>query len=432
MSEKKIFREKALHKLSSPEQLDTAVILIPSVGWLSLLALGLLTLVIVLWGFMGTLNYPQYGTGIIIRGERIHGIYSQGAGIVNAMNVKVGDYVEYGQIIGRIDMPQLVGDIAEVKNQITLLREEYEDVKAMDAVYLGLIEGYYDAEIASSKKQADELEQIFTWYQNFLKNAENVKKQGLISDYALQQQKTSYVSLMNNLSVMKNNQLSYDSQRQDTIFTQRKDHFSRMETIAEQIYQAGTKVDDLIAQSLIISYSSGIVQEVLTFQGDTVQNNELVLSLTEKSDQPLKAVLYFSTIDGKAIQYGMEAQVTPTFLQAEEYGSIKGLVMSTSPYPTSQEEINKTFLNSALSNVVINVSAGSPYKVEVSLIRSSESASGFQWTTSKGPPFKIKEGALVTGAVITQTERPINLVVEVFRRYFLGVGQREFELKQQF
>lgn len=431
MSEKKLFREKALQRLSSPEQLDSAIRLIPSAGWLSLLVLGLLTLVIILWGFMGSLSYPQYGTGVIISGERIHGVYSQGSGVVNSMNVAVGDYVEYGQIIGRIDMPQLVSNIAQIKNRIELLQKEYEDVKAMDEQYLTSIEGYYDAQIASSKKQEDELEQILLWYEKFLKNAEGVKKQGIISDYSLQQQKTNYVSLLNNHSTMRNNQLNYDSQKQNTEFTQRKDHFTKLENIGEQIFQAGTQIDDLISQTLLISYTSGYVQEVLAFQGDVVQVNERVVNLAEKGDKPLKAVLYFSTVDGKAIEYGMEAQITPTFLQADNYGSIKGLVMSTSSYPTSQEEINETFLNQTLSNVVINTTGGSPYKIEVALLRSPDTGSGFQWTTSQGPPFKIKEGTLVTGAVITRTEKPINLVVELFREYFLGVGQREFELKQQ-
>ncbi len=431
MSEKKIFREKALQRLSSPEQLDSAITLIPSVGWLSLLVLGLFTLVIILWGFMGSLSYPQYGMGVIISGERVHGIYSQGSGVVNSMNVDVGDYVEYGQIIGRIDMPQLVGNIAQLKNQIELLRKEYEDVKAMDEQYLTSIEKYYDAQIASSKKQEDELEQILLWYEKFLANAEGVRKQGIISDYSLQQQKKDYISLLNNLSTMRNNQLNYDAQKQNTYFTQRKDHFSKLENIGEQLFQARTQIDDMISQTLLISYSSGYVQEILAFQGDVIQINERVANLAEKGNTPLKAVLYFSTVDGKAIKYGMEAQVTPTFLQTENFGSIKGLVMRTSPYPTSQEEINETFLNQALSTVVLNTTGGSPYKIEIALLRSPDTDSGFQWTTSQGPPFKIEEGALVTGAVITRTEKPINLVVELFREYFLGVGQREFELKQQ-
>lgn len=431
MSEKKLFRDKALQNLSSPEQLDMAVTLIPSAGWLGLLALGLLTIVIVLWGFMGSLTYPQYGTGVLIRGERIHGIYSRGAGTVAAMNVTVGDYVEYGQIIGRIDMPQVINDIAELKNKIKILQKEYEDVRELDEKYLGLIAKYYDSQTESSKKQEEELKQISHWYEKFLTNAEEVKKQGIISDYSLHQHKKDYTSIMNNLSDMRNNQLNYDAQKQNTDFNQRKDHFSRMENISQQIYNAQLKVDALISQSMIISYSSGYVQEVLSFQGDMIKENERVANLTEKSDQPLKAVLYFSTVDGKAISYGMEAQITPTFLQAEDFGAIKGLVMSTSPYPTSQEEIDETFLNPSLTNAVLNVAGGSPYKIEIGLQTSPDAASGFQWTTSKGPSFAIKEGTLVSGAIITRSEKPINLVVQMFRRYFLGVGQREFELKQK-
>jgi len=97
----------------------------------------------------------------------------------------------------------------------------------------------------------------------------------------------------------------------------------------------------------------------------------------------------------------------------------------------SEAEITETLLNSSLSNVILNSTGGSPYKVEVSLFTSSSTFSGYKWTSSNGPPLKIKQGTLVTGAIITRTEKPINLVVELFRRYFLGVGQREFEITQQ-
>ncbi|BHH86221.1 NHLP bacteriocin system secretion protein [Desulforhopalus sp. 52FAK] len=431
MSSDKLFRKKALQKLSSPEQLDTTVKLIPSAGWLSLLALGLFTLVIVLWGFLGSLKYPQSGIGVIVSGDRVHSVYSTGTGIVNAMAVEVGDYVQYGQIIGRIDLPEQINDIVEIKNKIILLHKEYEEIKAMDEKYLDVIKGYYDAQISSSKEQVGELEQIFTWYEGFLSNAEGVKNMGIISDYSLQQQRQDYTNLLNNLSNMRNNQLNYDAQKQDTVFTQRKDHFSRMENIKEQIYHTGTQIKDLMSQSFITSYSQGYVQEILAYQGDLVSANQAVITLSESTEKGLKAVLYFSTIEGKGVQYGMDAQVTPTFLKAEDYGSIKGLVMTSSPYPVSQAEIDQTLLNASLSTVVINSTGGSPYKVEVSLLTSSNTYSGYKWTSSKGPPLKIKQGTLITGSVITRTEKPINLVVEIFRRYFLGIGQREFEITQQ-
>lgn len=431
MGSDKLFRKKALQKLSSPEQLDTTVKLIPSAGWLSLLALGLFTLVIVLWGFLGSLNYPQYGMGVIVSGDRVHNVYCTGTGIVNAMTVKVGDYIAYGQVIGRIDLPEQINDIIEIKDKIILLHKEYEEVKAMDEKYFATIENYYDAQISSSKEEVNELEKMFTWYEKFLRNAEGVKDMGIISDYTLQQQRQEYTTLLSNLSSMRNNQLNYDAQKQDTIFSQRKDHFSRMENIKEQIYQTGAQIKDLMSQSFITSYSAGYVQEILAYQGDLVNANQAVITLSEGAEHGLKAILYFSTVDGKGVQYGMDAQITPTYLKAEDYGSIKGLVMNSSSYPVSQQEIDQTLLNPSLSNLVINFTGGSPYKVEVSLLTDSSTYSGYKWTSSKGPPLKIKQGSLVTGAIITRTEKPINLVVEIFRKYFLGVGQREFEIIQQ-
>ena len=431
MAEKKLFREKAMEKLASPEQLDITVRLIPAAGWISLLVLGLLTLIIVLWGFLGSINYPEYGTGVFIKGSRVYGIFSQGTGTVNGINVKVGDYVQYGQIVGRVDQPQLVRDILEIKNNIALLKKEYDEIKVMDAKYLKMVEEYYAAQNKSSRQQEVELEQIFQWYQEFLKNAESVKDRGLISDISFQEQKENYVSLMNNLSAMKNNQLNYDVQAINTVFGQRKDHFLKIEGIKQQLFRAGTQLAELLSESLIISYASGYVQEILADQGDSIQVNERVMTLGTEDSEPLKAVLYFSALNGKTVNYGMEAQVTPTFLKAEDYGSIKGLVMHTSPYPVSQDELDETFQNPSLTKLILNATGGSPYRVEIGLLTTPNTYSGYRWTSSKGPPLKIRQGALATGSVITRTEKPANLVVEFFKRYFLGVGQREFELEQQ-
>jgi len=59
------FRQKALDRLSSPEQLDKMVRVVPRKGWLALLALGILLIAMFIWAAVATIQVTVTGDGII-------------------------------------------------------------------------------------------------------------------------------------------------------------------------------------------------------------------------------------------------------------------------------------------------------------------------------------------------------------------------------
>jgi len=64
------FRQKALDRLSSPEQLDQMVRVIPGKGWLALLVLSLLVVATFLWAAMATIQVTVSGDGIITNSQQ--------------------------------------------------------------------------------------------------------------------------------------------------------------------------------------------------------------------------------------------------------------------------------------------------------------------------------------------------------------------------
>lgn len=67
MSDKEgLYRQQALDRLTSPEQLDDAVVTIGSGSVLTLLGLALVTAGLVIWGFFGTVNIPANGAGTAV------------------------------------------------------------------------------------------------------------------------------------------------------------------------------------------------------------------------------------------------------------------------------------------------------------------------------------------------------------------------------
>jgi HlyD family secretion protein len=123
----------------------------------------------------------------------------------------------------------------------------------------------------------------------------------------------------------------------------------------------------------------------------------------------LVAVLYVAPAEGKKIQPGMQAQISPSTVRREEYGYMLGRVTAVGQFPATAQGMLRVLGNAEL---VKSLSAGgTPIEVHVELERSPQSANGYAWSSQSGPPSGVDSGTLC-GAWITLSEvRPIGLVL---------------------
>lgn len=94
-----LFRQTALERLSSPEQLDQLVRITRPTGWLALLALGLILVAAILWGVFGSLPIQVTGQGILLSAGGLHDVISPAAGQVVEVDFEAGDVIQAGQIV---------------------------------------------------------------------------------------------------------------------------------------------------------------------------------------------------------------------------------------------------------------------------------------------------------------------------------------------
>jgi len=66
----------------------------------------------------------------------------------------------------------------------------------------------------------------------------------------------------------------------------------------------------------------------------------------------------------------------------------------------------------------------------IKLIPDSKTVSGFKWTSSRGPAITIKSGTACSGSITTRQETPINLLLQLSRKYLLGIGETEEKVKK--
>ncbi len=162
-----LFRKSALEKLSSPEQLDRAIVIAPSSLWIALSGGVLIVAGALLWGVFGRLPVNVDANGIYIRGDHTGGVYSEVQGMITDVEVAVGDQVKRGQVIAYVADDEISQEVHNLKNRIDAVQcvtlDSTGDVATSDnkeiidikAELISLTTEYETAQKALERKQSE-------------------------------------------------------------------------------------------------------------------------------------------------------------------------------------------------------------------------------------------------------------------------------------
>ena len=109
------------------------------------------------------------------------------------------------------------------------------------------------------------------------------------------------------------------------------------------------------------------------------------------------------------VQVGMEALVSPSTVAKEEFGYMRGTVISVGEFPTTYEGMFRVLKNEDLVNALR--AGGAPIEVRISLVPDPGSPSGYTWTSPQGPPSPIQNGTPAGATITVKQSRPISLVL---------------------
>ncbi len=119
-----IFREKALEKMASPENLHELVPLVTIKSWLAWATLTFLMLGLGLWAFFGEIPKTVRGKGILIQSGGVADVVIINNGILDKILVKEGQEIKTGDTLAIVISPELEQQIQNIKYKISNLENK--------------------------------------------------------------------------------------------------------------------------------------------------------------------------------------------------------------------------------------------------------------------------------------------------------------------
>lgn len=421
MQPESMFRKKALDSLNSFEHLDHLMSLTSKRLWLVLTGCAIIIAVAITWGFYGKIPTHVRGTGIIVNLSGIKVVQASASGIISSINVEVNETVNQGQIVARIQQPDLVNEIKELRNGIRFAEFQIEQMEEILTSDSRMHLSYLDEQGTSLKKSLKRLEEMRSMLLKDVQVYNRLQKDGAISKMEQQQ-------MLFNMMKMEMDVFQQEDKLASLPYQKFKVHSSKKKMLMEKRKQLKDKKvklaeleNKLKFDSIITSPFTGTVLEISYGTGQNVTKGSPIIVLNDHSIKDLQTVAFFPPMEGKRVDPQMTGFIAPSTVKPNRYGYIRGIISETYDYPATKESIFYILRNEILSERLGYDEA--PIAAIVEMIPDQHTASGFEWTSSSGPECPIKSGTLCNIKVIVKEDAPIDLVIPYMKKKLFGEGE---------
>ena len=385
--------------------------------WMAQAGAGVLLLCLMLWSVFSRIPTKVDGQGILIRGERLFRISALGSGVIQELEIGVGNVVTQGQVVAVLESPQLAEQIKNAQKRQEELTQQYaqlttfenrDSVRAIELLALKKLN--LTRLIRNHEEQSG-------WLQEKTGNQEKLLEQGLITRQTLLDTKQARYAILRGIEIARselqqllNEEHQLAGQKQQLLFTSRYN----LNEAARRLRELETEYN-LTTQ--VTSPHDGQILERQVKVGELIQAGTRLFTL-EPVDEDMVAVIYLDAEEGRLAVPGMTAHVVPSSVRKELNGYMEGVIKSVAKFPATRQTMQSILENQML---VDQLSAeGSQIMVYLNLVKDRTTPTGYHWSSSKGPGSQINSGTICTATIAVAERRPIELVIPALKK-FIGL-----------
>ena len=409
-----VFRQAALNRLGSPEQLDSSLVVTRPRTWIALTALLFVISAAVSWGVLGRITLYVSGPGLLMNtGGHVHVAVAMGNGILGDFLAGVGEHVEKGQLIGHVDSSASEQQVKGARDLVVEREAELQRQKSFQADEVPVRQASLAARRSALETQRLNSGKRVQALQSKLADDEHLFRDRIVTRTTVLQTQTSLAQAVQEFTDAGTQLVQLASQQQDATFQAEQ----RVKTAEFALAAARRQLEDAMdagrTTTEVRAPVAGIITEVALFPGSLVNRGQPVLSIETPGDG-VEMVLFLSHREGDKVDLGALARVSPSWTTREEEGSILARVREVSRYPLTPDAVRAIVHNEGLVRSFTR--AGLPIVARLELLRDPQASSGYAWTSQRGADVMPIAGGSGIADVQIKQQRPIELVIPAIRR----------------
>lgn len=394
------------------------------------------TLIVLFWAFLGRIPETVPGKGLLIGPGNILRIFSEADGTVKSVNAKNGDRVNVGDSLVKLQIPDLELNVANSQNLIDKLDDTYMTLNKGSDQLLGIQKEDVSEQIEVINRQISIRQNQANNYKAFLENSQNLRQEGGISEQDVLSAERDFSSQLESIESLKIEKLKLLENKKQLNLQNQEQRLSRNLDFIEKRSQATLELNRLKRVGDIQATTKGTVFGLSLLPGALIQTNQLIATLVFDARKglmmddsnasenqrissfayaPDTAVIFFRNSDSHLLKQGDELSLTPEGFSQEEFGGIRGKLLSISTLPSSRENLIATTGSSVQAEQLIK--QGLIYSGVAKLDINKSTQSGYDWTGGNGPKTPITFGSSLNVNATLRYRAPASYIFPFLREW---------------
>ena len=394
------------------ERLDRMLSVTRARGWIALLTILVVTVAVGVWSVVGEVaTYVEAHGFLLNRGGKVVDAVASGSGRLRTIAVSVGDEVGKDALVALVANEELAARYANARAVAVERAGALDALKAETAAESGIA----SENSARRRKRLDELEatalDMLDVARTNLDNYRQLFEKRIVSRLDLESARREFNEarrVLLDLGRERDTLEANEIRRSNENATRIREMTARVDSAKHQ----ARELEALVAAERVLAPVSGQVIEIKAASGAVVNSGTPVASI-RTGTMDLGVLLYVPPDEGKQVEAGMPALVSPAAVRREEFGAIRGRVESLSSFPVSFEGMVAVLQNRELAQGFFK--DGPPYAGRIALVPDPETVSGFAWTSPKAANQTLAPGTLASVEIKTRSQPPITLAIPLLK-----------------
>ncbi len=284
-----IFRKVALERLSTPDQLDQALLLTPAKSRIALWLAAVLVLAMLFASLLISVPVMASGTGIVLQPQGVADVVAANGGRVLRLLAAPGSSVRRGQLLAELAQP-------DMDNALQTLRADLRDVQAQKERVLLLHQTDHALQQRQNRQQRAELQvresaarNRLAWLQERLRQDQQLLNSGFLSRNKLKDTESDLLLQQEKLAELQSGLKALDSDlatREHARVRETLELDNRIASLQHRIDEARQRLQ---RESQLLAEADGEVAETKVAIGDMLAPGQALLTLLPSSSAAARA-----------------------------------------------------------------------------------------------------------------------------------------------